>query len=79
MARSPPARHIGEQWNLGMLATPPVPCPECGKVSRAKEICPWCDTQWSRGELKQREISRKNIISSYNKNIREKLKRSGYL
>jgi len=62
-----------------MLVTPPVPCPECGKVSRAKEICQWCGRRWDRDELKQREIFRNRIINSYNKNIREKLKRLGYV
>jgi len=75
----PEAWHIGERWNLGMLATPQVPCPECGRGSRAKEICPWCDTHWNREELKQREISRKKIINSYSKNIIEKLKHFGYI
>lgn len=62
-----------------MLATPAVPCPECGKVSRAKEVCPWCDIPWDRGELERREAARKQIMASYNKNVKDKLKRLGYM
>ncbi|MEM2760258.1 MAG: hypothetical protein QXU32_06715 [Nitrososphaerales archaeon] len=79
MARFIPARHMGERWNLGMLATPNVPCPVCGKVSRAKETCPWCDAHWDKNELKQREMFRRQIINSYSKNVKEKLRRLGYL
>jgi hypothetical protein len=66
-------------WKLGMLATPPAPCPNCGRLTRAKYHCPWCDKYWDTNELRKREIFKRQIFANYNLRTRKGLRRLGYI
>ncbi len=58
MVDVPPIEQIVEDWRVGMLATPPIRCPDCGKLTRAKYDCQWCNRNWSDAELEFREKER---------------------
>jgi len=74
--------HVGRMrgtWEFGMLATPPVPCPNCGRLTRAKYQCPWCNKYWNTDELRQREIFKRRIFAGYDLKTRKELKKLGYI
>jgi len=35
-------------WQEGMLKTPALPCPVCGRKTRAKKKCQWCGAVFSK-------------------------------
>jgi len=48
----------------GGPADPPAPCPNCGKLTRAKYRCPWCWKYWDLNESRQREIFKRQIFAN---------------
>ncbi len=73
------AGRIKEAWTLDILAAPPVPCPNCGRLTRARYQCPWCNKYWDRNELRQREIFKRQIFANYDTKMRKELRRIGYI
>ncbi len=73
------AGRIKEAWTLDILAAPPVPCPNCGRLTRARYQCPWCNKYWDGNELRQREIFKRQIFANYDTKTRKELRRIGYI
>jgi hypothetical protein len=76
--RLPPVEEIARRWEIGMLATPPLPCPSCGKHTRAKYQCQWCKKMWNEGELDIRHQLRIMFYEGYDEDTRTKLRALGY-
>jgi len=73
--------HIGRMkkaMNLDRPEAPPVPCPNCGRLTRARYQCPWCNKYWDSDELRQREVFKRQIFAGYNQKTRKGLKRLRY-
>ncbi|KYK37175.1 MAG: hypothetical protein HXS46_12825 [Theionarchaea archaeon] len=58
-----------EKYVKGTLRTPPIPCPICGKKTKAiyKTKCQWCRSEWNEEQLKERERLRIKQIETYRK------------
>lgn len=50
----PTEKECSRRWVEGMLRTPPVPCPRCGKETRWENRCQSCKEQWTSGEWLER-------------------------
>ncbi|MEO9277027.1 MAG: hypothetical protein ABI340_04520 [Nitrososphaera sp.] len=61
-------REIAERWVIGMLHSPPIECPVCGKRTRADIQCQWCKKEWTKEQLELRAEQRRLFISSYPQN-----------
>jgi len=79
MARFARIGGIGEKWMLDTLAAPPVPCPNCGRLTRARYQCPWCNKYWDSDELRKREVFKRQIFANYDLKTRKGLKKLGYI
>ncbi len=55
---------IGRGATPDTLASPPAPCPNCGKITRAKYRCPNCGKYWDTDESRQREVFKLQIFAS---------------
>jgi hypothetical protein len=55
-------REIVKDWSVGMVATPPIECPLCGKLTRAPYACQWSRTEWGDRES---ELRRQQQLSRY--------------
>jgi hypothetical protein len=74
----PPIEQIVEDWRIGMLATPPTKCPNCGKLTRAKYDCQWCKVSWGGAELELRKKGRLAYYSQYDSQTQAMLRHYGY-
>ena len=56
-----------EKYIKGMLSTPFIPCPVCGRKTRAiyTSKCQWCETKWNEAQLKERQRRRTEQINIY--------------
>ncbi len=76
--RTPPADEVARRWELGVNATPPVPCPRCGRKTKAAWFCQWCKAEWSEGELKQWSEARIRVYETYPTELRLLLRARGH-
>jgi len=60
------------------LAAPPLPCPNCGRLTRAKYQCSWCKKYWDEDELRKREIFKRQIFANHDLKIRRRVRKIGY-
>jgi len=57
--------HVGRiKFKAIRLEDKPVPCPYCGRLTRAKYRCPHCGKYWDISESRQREIFKRRIFAS---------------
>ncbi|MBU7044983.1 MAG: hypothetical protein HXS54_00985 [Theionarchaea archaeon] len=42
------AEEVERRWQEAMSKVPFLPCPACGRKTRAKNKCPWCGTEFKR-------------------------------
>lgn len=78
MVRVPSIQQVTRDWKIGMLATPPLNCPLCGKMTRAKYACQWCKKEWNEEELDLRRQQRLAYYSQYDPRTRMALLERGY-
>ena len=78
MVDVPPIEQIVEDWKIGMLATPPLRCPLCGRLTRARYECQWCKKQWGDSELEIRRKERLVRYSEYDFETQNLLRHRGY-
>jgi tRNA(Ile2) C34 agmatinyltransferase TiaS len=78
MVHVPPIEQVVEDWRIGMLATPPLTCPCCGKRTRAEYKCQWCKREWAESELELRTRERLALYSEYDYVTQSTLRHRGY-
>lgn len=64
---------------MGFMVRPLIPCPICGRKTRAKHRCQWCGVIWNAEQLDKRELERRRILENYPERVKLWLKRKGYL
>jgi hypothetical protein len=79
MVVMPPIEQIIEDWRIGMLATPPLKCPLCNRITRARYACQWCKRAWNDIELDLRMLDRLAYYSQYDSQTRTILQNRGYM
>jgi len=70
---------IVERWVAGMLTTPPLPCPACGRNTRARYACQYCKVDWTLEQIELRREMRKRFIAQYDAATQDRIRRTGYL
>ncbi len=75
----PSAKETAERWRLGMLTTPPIPCPNCGRKTRAEGRCQYCKKKWNEEEMEARRRLRIFFVKQYPKAVLEELEKEGRL
>ena len=78
MVDVPPIEQIVEDWRIGMLATPPLACPFCNRLTRARYECQWCKKHWGHSELDLRRQQRLVRYSEYDFGTQNTLRQRGY-
>ena len=74
MKSIPSAEVMAERWVIGMLKTPPVPCPVCHRRTRAELTCQYCKTIYTSDQLSLRDDLRKLFLASYNEETKQRIK-----
>lgn len=74
MVKVPSPEIMAERWVVGMLKTPPVPCPVCGRRTRAESQCQYCKTVYTSDQNALRDGLRKLFMSSYSEAIKLRIK-----
>lgn len=78
MVKVLPVEEIVKRWEIGMLVTPPLPCPVCNKLTRSDWKCQWCKIQWDEKQMKVREEMKSNFLNNYPYDVQEILRKEGF-
>lgn len=73
-------KSAAEKQNIGILSAPPIPCPNCGRRTRAEDKCQYkeCGRVWSLQEKEWRKEKRIEFYNNrYTPHIQNELKRRG--
>lgn len=62
MVRAKSGEEAVKRWKMGMLTTPFIECPRCGKKTRSVVRCQWCKTVWTGEDKVKAEKRRLSLI-----------------
>ena len=79
MSNIPSDQVMVERWVAGMLTTPPLPCPVCGRNTRARYECQYCKADWTLEQIELRRELRRQFIAQYDAATQDRIRRAGYL